>query len=48
MGHGRFSQSVTGYLQSAVHVLTNNPMISNFNQADIFQIIAPHIYEKIW
>ena len=25
-----------------------NPMISNFNKGDIFQIISPHSVEKIW
>ena len=29
-------------------MLTNNPMIWNFNQGDIFQIISPHSDEKIW
>ena len=46
MGHGKFSQSGTGYLSWAVHVLTNNLLISNFNQGNIFQIISPHGDEK--
>ena len=29
-------------------MLTNNPLISNFNQGDIFQIISPHSYGKTW
>ena len=28
--------------------VNKNPMISNFNQGDIFQIISPHSDEKIW
>ena len=28
--------------------VNKNPMISNFNQGDIFQIISPHSDEKLW
>ena len=28
--------------------VNKNPMISNFNQGDIFQIISPHSDQKIW
>ena len=39
--------SLLKILLPEVHVLTNNPMISNFNQGDIIQIISPHFDEKI-
>ena len=39
IGNCKFSASRTGYLSSAVTVLTNTPKILNFNQGDISQII---------
>ena len=42
----KFSHSGTGCFSSAVNVLTNTPMISNFNQGDIFQINPRRSYEK--
>ena len=35
-------------MQSAVNVLTNTTMISNFNKGAIFQIISSKSAEKIW
>ena len=46
--NGKFSQSPTGYLSSAVNVLTNSPKISNFNKGDIFQIVSSLNDEKIF
>ena len=46
MGSGKFSQSSTGYLPSAVNVLTNTTRISPITRGDIFQINFPQNDEK--
>ena len=48
MGNRNFSEYRTGYLSSAVNVLTNTPMISKSNRADIFLIIFTQSDQKIW
>ena len=45
-GGSKFSQSQTGYLSSAVNVLTNTPKISHTNKGDIFEIISLQKDEK--
>ena len=48
MGNRNFSEYRTGYLSSAVNVLTNTPKITIFNKGDIFQVISPQSDQKIW
>ena len=43
---GKYSQSQTGYLSSAVNVLTNTPKISHTDKGDIFEIISLQKDEK--
>ena len=43
-----FSQSRTGYLSSAVNVLTKTLKISNFTNGDVFEIISYESDEKTW
>ena len=46
IGSCKFSQSWTGYLPSAVNVLTNNPKISLNTRRDTFEINFPNNNEK--
>ena len=46
IGSGKLSQSSTGYLSSAVNILTNNPNTSPKTRGEIFQINFPENDEK--
>ena len=48
IGSGKFSQSWTRYLSSAVNVLTNTPKTSPITRGDISQINAHENEEKTW
>ena len=48
IGSGKFSQSWTKYLPSAVNVLTLTPKISPNSRGAIFQINFPENDEKTW
>ena len=48
IGSCRYSQPWTGYLPSAVNVLTKTPNISSNTRGDIFQINFPENDKKTW
>ena len=48
IGSGKFSQSWTGYLSSAVTVWTNTPKISPISRGEILLINFPENDEKTW